>query len=139
MCRRRRTRGWEYEVCCAVTTGFTTLERLLRYRCSLILAIFAINATIVFMGTMNVSLPDDLIEFVREETMGGGYGNNSDVVRDGLRLLRERKQKRKLLLELLDEGHDDAVAGRTTPMTESRLRDVGDRARARARKREGEP
>lgn len=88
---------------------------------------------------MNVSLPDDLIEFVREETMGGGYGNNSDVVRDGLRLLRERKQKRKLLLELLDEGHDDAVAGRTTPMTESRLRDVGDRARARARKREGEP
>ncbi len=91
------------------------------------------------MGTMNVSLPDDLIEFVREETRGGGYGNNSDVVRDGLRLLLERKQKRAVLLALLDQGHDDAVARPTTPLTESRLRDIGERARERGKKRRGEP
>jgi antitoxin ParD1/3/4 len=87
------------------------------------------------MATMNVSLPDDLVEFVRAETAHGGYGNQSDVVRDGLRLLRDQKQKREVLLRLLDEGHADIEAGKTAPLTSAKLRDIADRARERARKR----
>lgn len=84
---------------------------------------------------MNVSLPDDLVEFVRTQSAEGGYGNQSDVVRDGLRLLREQKQKRAVLTRLLEEGHDDVAAGRTKPLTTALLRDIAARGRARAKKR----
>ncbi len=70
---------------------------------------------------MNVSLPDDLVEFVRGELNGGGYGNQSDVVRDGLRLLREQKQKRRVLLRLLDESDVAIAAGKTSELTDDLL------------------
>jgi len=84
---------------------------------------------------MNVSLPDDLVEFVRAQSAEGGYGNQSDVVRDGLRLLREQKQKRAVLMRLLDEGQNDVAAGRTKPLTTALLRDIAARGQARAKKR----
>lgn len=87
------------------------------------------------MATMNVSLPDDLVEFVKGETADGGYGNQSDVVRDGLRLLREQKQKRVVLMRLLEEGRAAAAAGRTKPLTTALLRDVAERGRERAKNR----
>ena len=87
------------------------------------------------MATMNVSVPDDLVEFVQEETKEGGYTSNSEVVREGLRLLRARRQKRRLLLHALELGHDDTVAGRTTPLTEARILEIAARARERARER----
>ena len=65
------------------------------------------------MPTMNVSLPDDLVEFVKTELADGGYGNQSDVVRDGLRVLRERRNKRRVLMQLLHEGHVVACEGTT--------------------------
>jgi antitoxin ParD1/3/4 len=89
------------------------------------------------MGTMSVSLPDDLVAFVQDEAASGGYGNQSDVVREGLRLLRERKQKAAALLAALEKGHTDALAGRTKPLTDERLRGIADRAKARGRKRRG--
>jgi putative addiction module CopG family antidote len=45
------------------------------------------------MPTMNVSLPDDLNEFVAEQPEVGGYNNQSEVVREGLRLSRLRNEK----------------------------------------------
>jgi antitoxin ParD1/3/4 len=86
---------------------------------------------------MSVSLPDDLVAFVQEEAANGGYGNQSDVVREGLRLLRERKRKAAALLAALEKGHTDALAGRTTPLTDERLRAIADRAKARGAKRRG--
>jgi antitoxin ParD1/3/4 len=90
------------------------------------------------MATMNISLPDDLVEFVKGETTDGGYGNQSDVVRDGLRLLREQKQKRIVLMRLLDEGRVAVAAGRTKPLTTALLRDIAKRGRERAEKRRGQ-
>ncbi|MBV9409850.1 MAG: type II toxin-antitoxin system ParD family antitoxin [Candidatus Eremiobacteraeota bacterium] len=87
------------------------------------------------MATMNVSLPDELVDFVRSETASGGYGNQSDVVRDALRLLREQKQKRAVLTRLLDEGRAAVAAGKTKPLTTTLLREIADRGRKRARKR----
>ena len=89
------------------------------------------------MGTMSVSLPDDLVAFVQDEAANGGYGNQSDVVREGLRLLRERKQKAAALLAALEKGHTDTLAGRTKPLTDERLRAIADRAKARGTKRRG--
>jgi putative addiction module CopG family antidote len=73
------------------------------------------------MATMNISLPDDLVEFVRSELGEGGYGNQSDVVRDGLRLLREQKRKRRILQSLLAEGRLAVEGGKTVPFTDALL------------------
>jgi|HubBroStandDraft_1064217.scaffolds.fasta_scaffold116975_2 putative addiction module CopG family antidote len=81
------------------------------------------------MGTMNVSLPDDLIEFVKSQTNGGGYGNQSAVVADGLRRLRTAQEKRAVLVAALRAGRADVTAGRTEPLTDELLRDIAERAR----------
>lgn len=61
---------------------------------------------------MNISLPEGLIAFVREETQSGGYANDSDVVRDGLRLMRDCRQKRALL-RALSPGDADVSVGKS--------------------------
>jgi len=99
------------------------------------LANFVKYGKIPFMGTMNVSLPEDLIEFVREQTRGGGYGNNSDVVRDGLRLLREQKRDHTVLKRLLGEGLDELAAGKDTPLTRAELRGIAHQAKVRGKTR----
>jgi len=69
---------------------------------------------------MNVSLTPELERFVNEKVEEGLYTSASEVVRDGLRLLTERDQERKVKLEALrhavaeglaqvDQGH--GVAG----------------------------
>ena len=41
------------------------------------------------MATMNMSLPDELKEFVDEEVRAGGYASTSDYMRD---LIRQRQR-----------------------------------------------
>ncbi len=43
------------------------------------------------MPTMNVSLPNNLSEFVENELATGDYSSASEVVRDALRLLKREK------------------------------------------------
>jgi antitoxin ParD1/3/4 len=85
--------------------------------------------------TMNVSLPADLDDFVAEQLKEGGYNNQSEVVREGLRLLRIRSAKLRRLRADLDLGIADIGAGRTTPLTNDLLRDIADRGRKRANAR----
>jgi antitoxin ParD1/3/4 len=87
------------------------------------------------MPTMNVSLPEDLERFVAQQLEEGGYNNQSEVVRDGLRLLRMRSMKLQRLRAELDLGLDDVANGRTKPLTEELLRDIAERARLRAAER----
>jgi antitoxin ParD1/3/4 len=84
------------------------------------------------MGTMNISLPDDLIAFVRDAADGDGYGNNSDVVRDALRLLRAQRAQRSALQNLVAKGIAQLDAGEGVPLTSEVLRSVADRAKKRA-------
>ncbi len=84
---------------------------------------------------MNVNLSADLAEFVGEQTREGGYTNQSEVVREGLRLLRSRMLKRRTLLRALETGHSDAKAGRVKPLTDDLLRDIAARGRKRAEAR----
>jgi antitoxin ParD1/3/4 len=87
------------------------------------------------MPTMNVSLTDDLERFVAEELAEGGYNSQSEVVREGLRLLRSRKEKLRRLRTELDRGLEAVEQGRTEPLTHELLVDIADRASRRANAR----
>lgn len=57
---------------------------------------------------MNVSITKNLEEFVQEQVKTGLYSSASEVVRAGLRLLREREadvnKKLKISLEQIERG-----------------------------------
>ncbi len=59
------------------------------------------------MGTMNVSLPDPLREFVERQVQSGGYGTSSEYVRELIRRDQDRLQLRTLLLD----GAQSAITG----------------------------
>jgi antitoxin ParD1/3/4 len=66
---------------------------------------------------MNVSLTKELENFVNELVASGMYYSASEVVRDGLRLLKEQEQIKKMRLEELRAkirlGVEDLKAGRS--------------------------
>ena len=51
------------------------------------------------MGTMNISLPDSLKDFVDEQVNERGYGTSSEYVRELIRKDQGRLKLRGLLLE----------------------------------------
>jgi antitoxin ParD1/3/4 len=69
---------------------------------------------------MNVSLTPELEEFVEEKVRGGLYQTASEVVREGLRLLRERDELHQHQLEALRRdiavGVDQADRGQVAPL-----------------------
>jgi antitoxin ParD1/3/4 len=84
---------------------------------------------------MNVNLSDDLVQFVGEQTKSGGYTSQSEVVREGLRLLRARLAKRRALVSALKAGLADVEAGRVKPLTDDLLREIAARRRKQAEAR----
>jgi len=68
------------------------------------------------MATMNVSLSDEFAAFVEGEVASGEYTSASEVVRDGLRLLRREKaayhEKILILRREVGIGVDQARSGR---------------------------
>ncbi len=84
---------------------------------------------------MNVSLPQDLSDFVAEQLSEGGYNNQSEVVREGLRLLRIRHEKLRRLRADVDLGLADVEGGRTKPLSEDLLREIAERGRRQAEAR----
>jgi len=56
------------------------------------------------MATMNVSLPNEMKDWVEAQVKTGRYGNSSDYVRDLVRKDQERAEARASLYKLLDEG-----------------------------------
>jgi antitoxin ParD1/3/4 len=53
------------------------------------------------MATMNVSLPDEMKEWVEEQANSGRFGNSSDYIRD---LIRRDQEAVSELQALVDEG-----------------------------------
>ena len=56
------------------------------------------------MATMNVSLPDEMKEWVEAQSAEGDYANSSDYVRDLIRRDRECRQAIAELQAAVDEG-----------------------------------
>jgi antitoxin ParD1/3/4 len=71
------------------------------------------------MGTMNISLPDTLREFVDQQVAQGSYGTSSEYLRDLIRRDRDRLHLRGLMLA----GADSPVSGEADTAYFKGLRD----------------
>jgi antitoxin ParD1/3/4 len=67
------------------------------------------------MPSRNINLTEHLDRFVETRVTSGRYGNASEVVREGLRLLEQREQEERAKLEWLRkaarEGFDQIDRG----------------------------
>ena len=84
---------------------------------------------------MNISLTKELESYVTQKVESGLYHSASEVIRDGLRLMKERDElHQNRLAELRGEiaiGLDQADRGQVRPFNE----EVTARVKARGRKR----
>jgi antitoxin ParD1/3/4 len=64
---------------------------------------------------MNISLTEELAEFVKAKVAGGRYASSSEVVREALRIMekaeRQEAEKLRLLRQAWQEGVDSGDAG----------------------------
>lgn len=63
------------------------------------------------MATTSLSLGEHWEAFIKNEISSGRYGSASEVVRDALRAMEERKSKLDALRTHLAQGADQARAG----------------------------
>lgn len=61
--------------------------------------------------TISITLGEPFEAFIAQQIEAGRYGNASEVVRAGLRLLEEREQKLHALSQKLIEGEASGDAG----------------------------
>ena len=65
---------------------------------------------------MNVSLTEKLEGFVKKLVKSGRYNSASEVVRDGLRLVEEREELRKIKLQNLRQAIQEGLdSGESIP------------------------
>ena len=70
---------------------------------------------------MNVSLPQAMEEFVRQKVAAGDYETASEVVRDGLRLLKQRDEVWKADIQSkIKQGMASIRGGRSIPAEQIR-------------------
>jgi len=79
--------------------------------------------------TISLTAKDDA--FISGQVESGEYGNASEVVRAGLRLLEQEQAKLAALRQAIAEGDADAKAGRTRAYRPGQL---ADRAKRRISK-----
>lgn len=63
------------------------------------------------MATTSLSLGEHWEVFIKNEISSGRYGSASEVVRDALRSMEERKSKLEALRHHLAQGTEQAKAG----------------------------
>ncbi len=83
---------------------------------------------------MNVSLTPELEQFVHGKLESGLYNNASEVIREGLRLLKEHDEVRLRWREQIERGWLQAQAGPAADGPKA-IREIKDRLKARAKKR----
>ena len=84
---------------------------------------------------MNVSLTPELEQYVQEKVAGGLYYSASEVIREGLRLLKEREQLQQLRLQELRQDIQAGLdSGAATPLDMPAVK-----AKARQRRQQRQP
>lgn len=83
---------------------------------------------------MNISLTPELEQFIDGKIESGGYNNASEVIREGLRLLKESDEIRQRIRESIERGAADVLAGRVIDGPEHMKKAIG-RIKNRAKKR----
>lgn len=84
---------------------------------------------------MNISLTPELEQFVNDKVKTGMYQTASEVIREGLRLLRERDQRLEALRRDVRAGFEAVERGEYTDFDETNIHELADRVKARGRKR----
>jgi antitoxin ParD1/3/4 len=91
---------------------------------------------------MNVSLTPELEQYVSGKVESGLYHSASEVVRDGLRLLKEKEELHRAKIEELRRevqvGVDQADRGQAKPLTNDLVQDIKARGRGRLAARRGQ-
>ena len=80
------------------------------------------------MSTMNISLPDEMKDFIDRQVAERGYGTSSEFLRDLIRREQERLHLRGLMLEAMasprvgeaDAAYFDGLRGRVAKKAKSR-------------------
>lgn len=83
---------------------------------------------------MNVSLTPELAQFVQGKVESGLYNNASEVIREGLRLLKENDEVRLRWREQIERGWSQAQAGKLVDGSKV-ISEIQARMKARAKKR----
>lgn len=83
---------------------------------------------------MNVSLTSELEQFVQAKVESGLYNNASEVVREGLRLLKEHDELRRTWREQIERGWAQAQAGQLVDGRKA-MEEIKSRLKARTKKR----
>jgi len=84
---------------------------------------------------MNISLTPELEQLVDDKVKTGMYQTASEVIREGLRLLRERDQRLEALRRDVRAGFEAVERGEFTDYDASNFKELADRIKARGRKR----
>lgn len=84
---------------------------------------------------MNISLTPELEQLVDDRVKSGMYQTASEVIREGLRLLRERDQRVEALRRDVRAGFEAVERGEFTEYDASNIKELADRIKARGRKR----
>lgn len=82
---------------------------------------------------MNISLTPELEQFVQGKVESGLYNNASEVIREGLRLLKEQDEIRLRWREQIERGWLQAQAGQVVDGP-SAIAEVKNRLKSRAKK-----
>lgn len=79
---------------------------------------------------LTITLTPELLDFVREQTAAGDYTSDSEVIRDGLRLLKERdKAVRQWLSDQVAPAYLQYKANPGSAMTREQVEQKLDRDR----------
>ncbi len=84
---------------------------------------------------MNISLTPELEQMVNDKVRGGMYQTASEVVREGLRLLRERDQRMEAMRQDIRAGFDAVARGKYTDYDEASIGELTSRVKERGMKR----
>jgi antitoxin ParD1/3/4 len=83
---------------------------------------------------MNVSLTPELEKFIEAKVESGFYNNASEVVREGLRLLKENDEVRRTWREQIERGWAQAQAAQVVDGPKA-MEEIKTRLKARTKKR----
>jgi antitoxin ParD1/3/4 len=83
---------------------------------------------------MNISLTPELERFVQGEVSSGLYNNASEVIREGLRLLKEHDEVRLRWRRQIERGWQQARAGEAADGPPA-IREIENRLKTRTKKR----
>jgi len=84
---------------------------------------------------MNISLTPELEQLVNDKVKTGMYQTASEVIREGLRLLKERDQRLEALRHDIRSGFDAVERGEFTDYDGGTVKELADRVKDRGRKR----